>query len=375
MLTELRSNLRPTRRRPEKSDRPRARTNDDLDALEASWPSDALLHGGPSTSFAWMRAARLAFAEGEEVQVLAAEANHRVLAATALVGSRRHGLRRQSPLGMQLGEPIDLAGREVSGLRCLADALIRTRQLIRIDRMARNSPAIDALRQAAFGRAIAIERPANSYPYLRLDESWIAPERYLPSLERKRLARARRRAERIGRVSVEIHTPDLNELPCLLDLAFDLEAGSPQSTDDDEASLTLGQNVFFRQYAEAACMDGALRICLLRIGDHVAATQVGVESDDTFWLLKAGVDPRFSRSQPAQLLAREVLKYAAEANLRTFALWGARHTWMLAWPLAARACVSLNVYPLGIRGAAALLADTAVAGYRGLKRLRTRMKA
>ncbi len=373
MLTELRTNLRPPHRRSEKSDRIRARASDDLDALEASWPSDALLHGGPSATFAWARAARIAFAEAEEVQVLAAEADHRVLAATALVGARRHGLRRQSPLGMQLGQPNDLAGRDVRALRCLAEALIGTGQLLRIDRIVKNSPVIESLRRAAFGRAVAIVRPADWYPYLRLDESWIEPERNLPPLVRKRLGRARRLAERAGRVSIKIHTPDLNELPTLLDMAFDVEAAASLPVSDDEAGLRLGRTVFFRQYAEAACMDGSLRICLLRIGDHVAATQVGVESDDTFWLLKAAADPRFARSQPAELLAREVLKYSAEANLRTFAVWEVDQPWMRTWPLKACACVSLNVYPLRIRGAAALLADTAVAAYCQAKRLRVRI--
>ena len=375
MLTELRTNLRTPRRRPGNSDRVRLSAGDDLDLLETTWPSDALLHGGPAASFAWVRAARIAFAEAEEVHVLAAQTNHRLLAATALVGVRCLGIRRQTPLGMELGEPVDLAGRDARGLRCLAHALIRTGQLLRIGRIVRNTPVIEAIRRAAYGRAIAIVRQARSYPYLRLDESWIEPERHLSPLERKRLGRARRRAERTGPVSIEIHTPDLNELAWLLDLAFDVEAGSLLPAGDDDAAMRLGRAVFFRQYAEAACMDGSLRICLLRLGDRVAAVQVGVESDDTFWLLKAVADSRFARCRPAQLLAREVLKYAAEANLRTFAMWGAEQPWMSAWPLAACSCVSLNVYPLRIRGAAALLADTAAAIYRQARRLRSRMDA
>lgn len=379
MLTELRSNLRTPRRWPGESDRVRARTSDELDVFEASWPSEAMQSSGPSSSFGWLRAAQIAFCESAEVQVLAAESDHRVLAAAALIGVRRAGIVRQTPLGGELGEPVDIALHDPSGaildargLRCLADALVRTGQPLCFDRLPLNSPTIDAVRKASLGRAIAIVRPAEPIAYLALNESWIEPERHLPSLARRRLQRARQRAERIGPLSIEIHTPDLDELPRLLDLVFDLHESTRPAIRQDEAAQGLGKAIFFRQFAEAACVSGSLRICLLRIGDRIAAAQVGVEGDDTFWLLMAAADPRFARSQPAQLLAREVFKFCAEGNLRSFALWIPTQPWMLAWPVATQACAALHVYPLRIRGAAALLVDGALAIYRRVKQLAKR---
>jgi CelD/BcsL family acetyltransferase involved in cellulose biosynthesis len=372
MLTELRTNLRTPRRWPGESDRVRARTSDELDVFEARWPSDAILSSGPSSSFGWLRAARIAFSESAEVQVLAAECHHRVLAAAALVGVRRGGILRQTPLGSELGQPADVASQDARGLRCLADALVRSGEPLCFDRLPTNSPSIDAIRNASLGRAIAIVRPTEPITYLALDESWIVPERHLLPRERRRLDRVRQRAERIGPVSIEIHTPDLEELPRLLDVAFELHESKCHATNDHELVLQLGKTLFFRQYAEAACVSGSLRICLLRIGDRVAATQIGVEGDDTFWLLMAEADPRFARSQPSQLLAREVIKYCAEAHLSSYALWGPKQPWMQAWPVATQPCAALNVYPLRIRGLAALGVDGVMAIYRRVTQLAKR---
>lgn len=372
MLTELRTNLRTPRRWPGESDRVRARASDELDRFEASWPNDAIQSSGPSASFDWLRAARMAFSEAAEVQIFAAECQHRILAAAALVGVRRGGILRQMPLGSELHEPTDLALQEARGLRCLASLLVRANQLISFDRLPASSPTIAALRRASWARAITIVRPAEAVATIELDDSWIEPERQLQLRQRRRLQQARKRAERIGPISIEIHTPDLNELPRLLDLVFELHEGQRRVASDDEAARQLGNAVFYRQYAEAACVSGSLRICVLRIGDRVAATQVGIEGDDTFWLLMADSSASFTRSQPAQLLMREVLKYCAEANLSRVSLWGAKQPWMQAWPLATMACVSLDLYPLRIRGAVALAIDCVVAVVRRLRQLAKR---
>jgi CelD/BcsL family acetyltransferase involved in cellulose biosynthesis len=301
------------------------------------------------------------------MQVFAAESQHRILAAMALVGVRRGGILRQIPLGGEIA-PADVAVQNARGLRCLTDSVIRARQPLCLDRLPASSQTIPAMRRSAYGRAIVMQRAAAQTRFVSLDESWIEPERHLPPIERRLLARARKRAERHGPVTVEIHTPDLSELPRLLDAIDDLSATAGARLDEAQAARRLGQAVFLRQYAEAACVASSLRICMLRIGDRVAAAQVCVEGEHAAWMLIAASCPRFARCRPAQLLVCEVLRYSAQANLRSLELWIEAQPWMYSWPFTARDHVSLRVYPISIRGTAALLFDSATAIYRHAKK-------
>jgi CelD/BcsL family acetyltransferase involved in cellulose biosynthesis len=175
---------------------------------------------------------------------------------------------------------------------------------------------------------------------------------------RDTLRRALQAAECRGQLATEIHTPDLNDLAELLDAALAV-AGHGRE---------LNQDVFLRQYAEAACIDGMLRIALLRIGDRVAAAQIGVESAAAFWLLTEGEASCFGDCAPGRLLLRETIRYAAEAALSSFEFLGNTAAVSKDWTTSERACVSLRAYPLNPRGLAALVADIAVAGWQHYKR-------
>ncbi|MCH7493972.1 GNAT family N-acetyltransferase, partial [bacterium] len=76
--------------------------------------------------------------------------------------------------------------------------------------------------------------------------------------------------------------------------------------------------MFYRQYARAACLEGTLRVCFLRIGDRTAAMQLAVEQRGAFWLLRAGYDARFADCSPGLILTRDTIRYAAEAGLTSY---------------------------------------------------------
>jgi hypothetical protein len=158
-----------------------------------------------------------------------------------------------------------------------------------------------------------------------------------------------RAAECRGPLTTEIHTPGLSDLAELLGTAL---AAADRGSE-------LNRDVFFRQYAEAACVERTLRISLLRIGDRVAAAQIGVESGGAFWLLKAAENAVFAVCSPGQLLLRETIRYAAEAALGSYEFWGHSGATRTIWTTSARPCVELRTYPLNSRGIAALVADAA----------------
>jgi hypothetical protein len=52
-----------------------------------------------------------------------------------------------------------------------------------------------------------------------------------------------------------------------------------------------------------------------------------------------------------------MFSYAAQSNLQSFELWGTPQAWMRSWPLVERPCTRLSLYPISLRGAAALATD------------------
>ncbi len=214
-------------------------------------------------------------------------------------------------------------------------------------------------------------RPQRPSPYIALDESWLTPDHRLALAARDELAQARHVAEQFGPVSTEIHTPDLRELAELLDTAIDVESRTAAPAAKDLgflASVRIGgatvplardpqQMVFYRQYARAACIDGTLRICFLRLGDAVAAMQLAVEQADAFWLLRSGFDARFADAAPSQLLTHETIRYAAEAGLQSYEFGNVVDQWTGSWTTTGHDCVSLRTYPFGFRGVAAVAMD------------------
>ncbi len=294
---------------------------------------------------------------------MASTAGGALTAVAPLIGRRVRGVWRfVLPGAGELGEPVDLAWRDRPGLGRLAVALVRGGHPLHLPRVRADSPLVEALARAARGRALCWTRPAPSHRFITLDESWIDPEQHLLAIDRRRLERARQAAERVGPLATEIHSPDLCELPELLDRTLELDrlmqAAGPYDVD---SGRRLDQTVFYRHYAEAACVDGTLRICFLRAGSRLAAAWLAVESAGSFWLLKAASDPGLSACWPAQLLAHDAIRYAAEANLESLEFWGRPQTWMRSWTAARRRCVSISLYPIRLEGLAALAADAVAA--------------
>ncbi|MCC6521491.1 MAG: GNAT family N-acetyltransferase, partial [Polyangiaceae bacterium] len=117
------------------------------------------------------------------------------------------------------------------------------------------------------------------------------------------------------------------------------------------------RGLFYRRYALAAAREGKLRVAFLRIDERAAATQLAVEWDHGYWLLKIGYRDEFARCSPGSLLVAETIRYAAERGLSHYEFLGSVEAWTRTWTDAERACVSVRVYPYGWAGMAALALD------------------
>ncbi len=117
-----------------------------------------------------------------------------------------------------------------------------------------------------------------------------------------------------------------------------------------------------------ASAKGILRLCFMRIGGKLAATQIAVESGGRFWLLKVGYDEDFGRCSPGHLLMIETLRYAAERGLQTFEFLGSAEPWTSVWTTQVRPCLSVWAYPYNCRGLAAFTWDAIRFGWERLHR-------
>jgi CelD/BcsL family acetyltransferase involved in cellulose biosynthesis len=332
----------------------------EIDALEEPWRELGSRVGHPLAQFSWTRACASAFAAEATPHVLAGLRLNEIVALAPLESKRRLGIRRLQLAGAsELYEPMDLMWTDERALERLIAALARGGSPLLLQRIPADSLSLRKLKRIYRCRAVVITRPQPACPYIALDEGWLEPEQHLNSGRRSDLRRARRKAEHLGVVTTEIRTPNLDELPELLDTAFEVEAHCWKGGAGTALMHDAHRAVFYRQFAEAACMEGILRICFLRIGDRVAAMQLALEQGRGFWLLKVGYDERFAPCSPGQLLLRDTIRYAVEAGLESFEFLGRAESWTEVWTKTEHQYVSVRVYPLGVRGMAALAADAA----------------
>lgn len=341
---------------------------DELDKLRPIWHEQAAGLNSPMQAYAWIRAcAETMLTADDELYLLTGKTPSPTLAPLV----RRRGKQtRLELLGVhELTEPMDFFYPTPSALEPLARAIAQLRMPVLLERILADSPVVTALQHAYRGRGVVLRRPMPSCPWISLDRSWLQPEHHLNAGRRSDLRRARRIAESLGPVRAEILSPTPAELPPLLEEALQVEAASWKGRERSAVIHDPVRGPFYRRYAALACEQGILRLCFLRIGDHVAAMQFAVEYGNAFWLLKIGYDEAFARCSPGSLLMAEIIRYAAAHGLRSYEFLGTPAPWTRVWTLLERPCVSLWAYPAKIQGVTALVMDTATAARRRLSQI------
>ena len=241
-----------------------------------------------------------------------------------------------------------------------------------LKRIPAESPTVAALRRAYRGKGVVISRPHAAYPWVPLDPTWSSPESRLNAGRRSDVRRARRIAEGLGPLRVDVLSPSPGELEPMLEEAFRVEAASWKGRRGFAVLDDAARRAFYKRYAFSAAQRGILRLGFLRIGERAAAMQIAVQSGERFWLLKMGYDETFARCSPGTLLMIETLRYAATRGLRSYEFLGAVEPWTPMWTGLVRPCVSLRAYPATAQGMAALMVDVVKIGGRkvaGLARL------
>jgi CelD/BcsL family acetyltransferase involved in cellulose biosynthesis len=348
-----------------------ARDPTDLEGWSAGW---AALDGhapSPMETFDWIHAAASTWGADGDLEIIISHRDGQVLGAAPLVRlAGWPGGRWQALNYHRVFEPADLVYRDDAALADLLAELLRRGRPLFLERVFANSPTAAYLQGPLARRALAIARPQAHTPWIALDETWSEPEQRLSSRRRSDFRRSARAAQQLGQVSAECYTPTIENVDRLLDLAFEVERRSWKG----EAGTALAvdpSGEFYRRYARRAAQDAKLRINILRIGQEVAAMQLGVVHRERYWVLKVGYDQRFQRASPGILLMVEAIKQAQAAGLVAYELLGTVEPWIQVWTELEHACVSLRVYPASLRGAASLATDLAT---KSFSRLRARRR-
>ncbi len=313
-----------------------------VEQLRFAWES--LPATTPMQLFIWARACAEAFTRGTVRLVTVGDKSPRAIAALF----RPAGEEELLPLGAGLYEQADFPYKDEAAAAELAEHVARLGAPVFINDLAANSSFLRHLRSVCGHRLFATPRPG--HPWIDLDDSWLEPESHLKSGRRSDLRRARRNAEKLGGVTVEVIAPEPACVDPLLDEAFKVEAANWKGREGSALAVDPQVGTFYRRFALAASEQGLFRIGMLRIGGRAAAMQLALKMNDSFWLFKMGYDEEFARCSPGQLLMIESLRYARAAGCLLYELTGQSEPWNQIWTQQLHPALRVRVHASGARG-------------------------
>jgi len=327
-----------------------------VDALSDLWFALSAASESPVRHPAWTRAAAASFSDaGLHVMVLSSGASHAIL---PLVRRFDHGPHLESLGARELSAPVDALYSDRQAAVAMAEAVLSLRMPVVLPRCPADSLLLQAIDRAGAPEGRVVRHSAPGHPSLALDPTWREPERHFSPRRRGRINRARQVAEEAGPVTSEMLAPDPSELPPLLDEFFRIDQLHPSSAAAGRARSSHAQ--FYRRLAALLAPERLLRVGQLRIGNQTVAMQLSVEYGRRFWLLKSVADPAFASCTPGTLLQTDSLRYAANADLRSYEFLGMDEAAARKWGAHIRPCVALSVYPAGAIGKVARWLETAL---------------
>ena len=335
-----------------------------VDRLRSAW--ELLPARTPMQLFIWARACAEAFTRGTVKLVTAGDANPQAIAALF----RPTGEHELVPLGAGLYEQADFPCADDEAAAELAEKVAALRTSTYFNDLSANSVFLRELRRVCGSRLIATPRPG--HPWIDLDDSWLEPESHLNSGRRSDLRRARRNAEKLGRVTVEMITPQPACVDSLLNEAFRVEAANWKGREGSALAVDSQVGTFYRRFAAATSERGMLRIGMLRINGQAVATQLALKMDEAFWLFKMGYDETFGRCSPGQLLMVESLRYARQQGCSLYELTGQSEPWNHIWTQQLHPAVRVRVHAAGVRGWVSVASDLVREAARNLVRHKKR---
>jgi CelD/BcsL family acetyltransferase involved in cellulose biosynthesis len=188
-------------------------------------------------------------------------------------------------------------------------------------------------------------------PYIDVDGSWDDFVSTLPSDFVKELRRKRRRLERDGPVTQNVHS-GLDNLEQVLSEAFEVEARGWKGQSGIAIQQRPDQERYIRNVCRWAAKNDKLRLVLFRHRGKLVAFDISFLNAGTVFLLETSFDEEAARRySPSHLMRFEILRQGFEEQaFRRFNFLGRCYAWKQNWARQSGACHWVTVYPGTIAG-------------------------
>ena len=354
------------------------RDPEDLADLAPGWSSLATTTAPPTMQPAWSGAAARTISSGRPLRVVGIGPPERPRAIAPLArGQSIVGHYRQ--IGADdLGEPADLLYEDAAAAEELVETLLELNLPVRLNRLPADSEVLKAVLNTGNRRALVQMRPGDGAPYIDLDDSWREPERRLSTSRRGALRRARRRAEGLGELTMHIDRPTPDQVPSVLDEAFEVEARGWKGRSATALAHDARRASFYRHYLTSAAAEGTLVAAFLRLDGRAIAMQLAVDTGGRQWVLKIGFDEEYAKCSPGNVLTGEMIKDAAERGLERYEFLGSPSPWIDAWTSSRHSLAQVSLAPLtptGLAAGASELARLARLRWRAHRKARAKAAA
>jgi CelD/BcsL family acetyltransferase involved in cellulose biosynthesis len=148
-----------------------------------------------------------------------------------------------------------------------------------------------------------------------------------------------------------MHAPSTDEeFNRLWEAALRLEAAGWKRANRSALLVDSRMRLFYEMFARRLIHARTLRIAFMKVDNTPVATQIAIETDNRYWLLKIGYDERYSKCSPGNLLLEWTLRDAARRKLACYEFLGSRERWTDRWTKQSREMVSIRTFPFTVRG-------------------------
>jgi CelD/BcsL family acetyltransferase involved in cellulose biosynthesis len=332
----------------------------EIESLANVWDDLADHFKTPLLRSEWFDACAKAFCQPGQLRVLINKSRRGIDAIAALVLVQKRGLGRLELLGTSfLFEPSGFIYKDNEALEELMNSIIKMKKPVMLSRLRSESAEAFMLREMSKKRSLCMMSNGPEAPFLPITTGWTEFEANMSSRRSQDFRRARRQAEKLGKVQFEIVSPNPEILDHYLEEIFKVEAAGWKGRKGTAMLFDERLKHFFYLYSKAASRLGTLRLGFLRINNQPAAVLLAVECFNRFWALKVGYDEAFSRCSPGILLMHETIHHAFKNGLEAYEFLGSDAPWMHIWTNQINSYVTAHIYPFSIKGQLGLGIDVA----------------
>ncbi|MEQ8205537.1 MAG: GNAT family N-acetyltransferase [Woeseia sp.] len=328
------------------------RTVEELDGLAQEWAELQWIWMMPLLDFVWVRANAKHFYAPGELHVVVARRQGTLAAVAPLARVREGGRSSLEFIGASFTRgPCGLPYREAADHHAMIRYLGQLHEPLTLRRWVVESSLAPSSRiRAGRGGVQVVGRPIYM-PLLSISSTWGQYLKGLSSQRRYDINRAHKRMSELGTVEATFTKPGPGELDSALEQAFELEAAGWKGRNGTSIRDNPRLSAFYRDVAHTYVAEGTLVVAFLRCGDALVATQIALDCQGRYWVLKVGFDEAFSRGSPGFLLMSEAVKFAHERKHASVEFLGTDEPWLRAWTTETRECVSAHFLPYSIEGA------------------------